>query len=302
MDNESSHRTPRAGLEQWRVLRAVVDAGGYAQAAERLHKSQSSVTYSVQKLERLLGVRIFEIRGRKAEITEAGRLLYRRAVTLLEDAATLESAATRLAGGWEPEIRLAVDTGFPTWLLLNCLGRFTSEHPAIRVDLLETSLGGTEEALTQHKVDFGIGPFMVPGFDCDPLLQMHFVAVAAPDHPLHTLNRPLSYQDLRRYRQLVIRDSGPARRRDAGWLGAESRLTVTYKATSIRAACQGLGFAWYPREMIREELATGALQPLNLLEGAERHAELYLIFPDRDLAGPGTKRLVELLYESARAD
>jgi len=38
-------------------LVAVVDAAGYAQAAERLHKSQSSVTYLVQKLESLLEVR-----------------------------------------------------------------------------------------------------------------------------------------------------------------------------------------------------------------------------------------------------
>jgi len=38
-------------LEQWRSLLAVVDAGGYAQAAGALHKSQSSVTYAVQKIE-----------------------------------------------------------------------------------------------------------------------------------------------------------------------------------------------------------------------------------------------------------
>ena len=35
-------------LEQWRALVAVVDTGGYAQAAELLHKSLSSVTYGVQ--------------------------------------------------------------------------------------------------------------------------------------------------------------------------------------------------------------------------------------------------------------
>ena len=42
---------PRVTLDQWRALVAVVDAGGYAQAAEALHKSQSAVTYAVQKLE-----------------------------------------------------------------------------------------------------------------------------------------------------------------------------------------------------------------------------------------------------------
>ena len=62
---------------------AVVDAGGYAQAAEQLHKSQSAVTYAVQKLESLLAVKAFEVQGRKAVLTPTGQLLYRRASALL---------------------------------------------------------------------------------------------------------------------------------------------------------------------------------------------------------------------------
>ena len=60
---------PHITLEQWRTLLAVVDAGGYAQAAELLHKSQSAVTYAVQKIESLLGVKAFEIQGRKAQLS-----------------------------------------------------------------------------------------------------------------------------------------------------------------------------------------------------------------------------------------
>ena len=48
--------SPRISLEQWRSLLAVVDANGYAQAAAALHKSQSAVTYAVQKMEALLDV------------------------------------------------------------------------------------------------------------------------------------------------------------------------------------------------------------------------------------------------------
>jgi hypothetical protein len=47
---------PHISLEQWRALIAVVDGGGYAQAAAAIHKSQSAVTYAVQKLEAILGV------------------------------------------------------------------------------------------------------------------------------------------------------------------------------------------------------------------------------------------------------
>ena len=79
--------TPRITLEQWRALQAVVEEGGYAQAAEALHKSQSTVTYAVQQIQKLLDVKVFEIRGRKAVLTESGKVLYRRAHTLLEEAA-----------------------------------------------------------------------------------------------------------------------------------------------------------------------------------------------------------------------
>src|SRR5580693_3339098 len=99
---------PKITLEQWRALMAVVDAGGYAQAAELLHKSQSAVTYAVQKLESLLGVKVFEVMGRKAHLTPTGQVLYRRAKALLDEAGSLENAAATLAAGWEPELRLAV--------------------------------------------------------------------------------------------------------------------------------------------------------------------------------------------------
>ena len=63
---------PHITLEQWRALTAVVDAGGYAQAAEVMHKTQSSVSYAVQKLESVLGVKVFKVEGRKAVLTPTG--------------------------------------------------------------------------------------------------------------------------------------------------------------------------------------------------------------------------------------
>jgi DNA-binding transcriptional LysR family regulator len=57
----------------------------------------------------------------------------------------------------------------------------------------------------------------------------------------------------------------------------------------------GLGYAWYPEENIREELADGTLVPLPLAEGRERYATLYLVYADAESAGPGTRRLAEIL-------
>ena len=284
----------RVSLEQWRSLLAVVDAGGYAQAAAALHKSQSAVTYAVQKLQALLGVKVFEVLGRKAHLTPTGQVLYRRAKALLDEAGALEGAAGSLAAGWESELRLAVEIIFPTWLLLQCCARFGAEQPQTRLELYETVLSGTEEALLQRKVDLAVCSQVPAGFAGDHLMRLRFVALAHPKHPLHQLGRELTLQDLRKQRHLVIRDTG-SQRKSGSWLGAEQSWTVSHKATAIHAASMGMGFAWFAEETVRSELARGDLRPLPLREGGERWADLYLVFADRDYAGPGALRLAELI-------
>ena len=287
---------PRIGLDQWGALVAVVESGGYASAAQRLHRTQSTVTYTIKKLEEQLGLKVFELQGRKAALTPTGQLLYRRGKALVAEAARLERAAAELARGQEPQIRLAVEVIYPTWLLLDCLKVFADEQPDTRMEVYETVLGGTDEALVAGEVDLAIGSAVPGGFLGDALMQVRFVCAAAPGHPLNALKRAVTLEDLRVHRHLVVRDSGVQRTRVAGWLN-EKRWTVSHKATSIHAACMGLGYAWFPEDTVRAELAAGRLVRLPLAEGAERHATLYLIVADAELAGPGTLRLATLLRE-----
>ena len=288
---------PRISLDQWNVLISVVESGGYAKAAERIHKSQSTLTYAIKKLESLLGVKVFELKGRKAVLTPTGDLLYRRGKAVVEEAARLEHAAGELAKGWEPEIRIAVDIMFPTWLLLQCFAEFGAERPDTHLELYETVLGGTDEALAKRSVEFAIGTSVPPGFVGDVLMPIRAVCMAAPSHPLHQLGRPVTLEDLRRHRHIVIRDSGEQRVRSAGWIN-ELRWTVSNKATSIHAMGLGLGYAWYPEDSVRGELERGALKALPLREGAEKSGTIYLIFADREAAGPGTLRLAQIVREA----
>jgi DNA-binding transcriptional LysR family regulator len=292
---------PRITLEQWRALVAVVETGGYAQAAGALHKTQSSVTYAVQKIEQLLDVRLFTREGRKAQLTPAGQVLYRRAQTLLERAGAIERGAASFADGWEPEVRIAVEITYPTWLLLQSLARFAAERPEIRVQLHETVLGGTDEALNERRVDFAIAGHVPRGFAGDPLLPVRFVAAAHPAHPLHHLGRPVTLDDLREHRQLVVRDTAREQQRDSGgWLGAEQRWTVSHKATQIAAACMGLGFAWFSEHTIRRELDAGELAALPMREGGVRLEHLYLVFADPEQPGRAATRLAQILREDAQ--
>jgi len=289
---------PHITLEQWQSLIAVVDAGGYAQAANKLNKSQSAVSYAVQKIESMLDVKAFEIQGRKAILTATGQMLYRRALMLVEEANDMERAAHRLSAGWEAVISIAAEVLFPSSLLLTCLERFGQESPQTRVELIESVLGGTSDALLKGEVDLAISPQLQPGYLGDLLMRIRLLAVAHADHPLHYQGRSLTNLDLQAHRHVVVRDSGDNRDHRTVSVEVDQRWTVSQVATSIKAVAMGFGFAWLPEEHIRDELRQGVLKPLPLREGVMREVPLYLILASPDFAGPGVRRLAEIIRES----
>lgn len=285
---------PKVTLEQWRVLQAVVDAGGYSQAAQQLHRSQSSVSYAIQKLQEQLGTRLLHIVGRKAELTEAGLVLLRHSRTLLEKAGELEEMAHLISAGWEAEIHLVVDAAYPSLDLISVLKQFEPISQGTRVQLKEVVLSGTEEALLDGSADLVIAAFLPQGFLGDLLLEIDFVAVAHPRHPLHHLNRELTGDDLQRCLQVVISDSGIIRQRDVGWQSSEHRWSVSKLETAVEAISSGLGYAWLPIHMIDRQLDSGELKPLPLREGRRYQAQFYLVTGHPKQLGPATQKLVDL--------
>ncbi len=286
-------------LNQWQALLAVVDEGSFAQAARAPHRSQSSISYASGQLEDRLGAKVFSIEGRKAVLTETGKVLYRRAKNLLEEAVQIEDLARRLAAGWEETLHIAVDVIMPLPILFAALEAIDAECGNTRVELLETVLSGTQEALLTGQADLAIMGMVPSGFIGNPLCTTDFIAVAHPDHKLHQLGREILMRDLESQRQLVVRDSGSERRIDAGWLGSEKRWTVSTMQASIEAVSHGLGFAWLPRQRIQGQLDRGNLKPLNLKQGGVRPIKIYLVHPDPDEVGPAAHRLGELILQNS---
>lgn len=164
------------------MLQAVVAAGGFARAAEQVHKSPSSVNHAVQKLEERLGVEVFEVQGRKAVLTPAGEALLRRAEHLLEEAAEIEALAGALAAGVESEVRLAVDQILPREPVIQALERFSRAYPSTRVQLEEVVLTGGPELLREGRVDILIAPELPGGYLGTWLADQVMVCVAHPEH------------------------------------------------------------------------------------------------------------------------
>jgi DNA-binding transcriptional LysR family regulator len=284
---------PKTSLEQWAVLAAVVDEGGFAQAAVTLNRSQSAVSYAVARLQESLDLPLLANEGRKAVLTPHGQTLLRRARTLLQDLETLERLARSLKQGWEPELRLVVDAAFPRERLLGIVAELQRLCPATQLQLSDAVLSGAEEAIVEGSADVVVTTRVPAGFLGEFLLNVSFVAVASPGHALFQIGRALTTDDLTRHVQVVIRDSGMKQPRDEGWLGAGQRCTVSSMEAALATVQAGLAFAWLPEHLVRDALGRQALRPLPLVMGGTRNVGLHLVLVRPELAGPAARAAVE---------
>ena len=170
----------KTSLEQWAVLAAVVDEGGYAQAAAALHRSQSAVSYAVGRLQEELDVPLLVIEGRKAVLTPHGQTLLQRARGLLRDMNTLELLARSLKQGWEAELRLVVDAAFPREHLLKIVAELQQLCPNTQMQLSDAVLSGADEAIADGVADVVVTTHVPSGYVGEFLLG-RYCATTDPD-------------------------------------------------------------------------------------------------------------------------
>ena len=286
---------PRVTLEQWRVFQAIIEQGGYAQAAAYLHRSQSAVSYSMSRLQEQLDIALLKIEGRKALLTEQGQILLQRSRKLIDEAGEIENFAHHLSQGREAEIKLVVDAAFPNDLLMNALAQFATQSQGTRVQLSEVILSGATDALVDDEAELVIGVEAPANFLSDPLIEIELIAVARPDHPLLQLEREITSADLAQHTHVVIRDSGQHEKMDAGWLSSQDRWTVSSIESALSAIEHGLGYGWIPSNRLIEALGDGKLKPLLLEQGSNYKAFLFLSFGHPQNIGPATRELAKII-------
>jgi DNA-binding transcriptional LysR family regulator len=288
-------------LEQWAVLAAVVDEGGFAQAALALNRSQSAVSYSIARLQESLDLPLLTVEGRKSVLTPHGQTLLARGRALVKDLETLELLASSLRQGWESELKLVVDAAFPRGRLLSIIAELQGTCPGTQIQLADVVLSGAEQAITEGSADLVVTSRVPPGYLSDWLLDVMFIAVARPDHALFRIERELAVDDLVRHVQAVVRDSGTLHPRDEGWLGAERRFTVSSMEASLATIMAGLAYAWLPEHMLTEQLRSGALQRLPLVTGASRNVSLHVVLVHPNLLGPAARAAADAFHRHAKS-
>jgi DNA-binding transcriptional LysR family regulator len=126
-------RLPRVSLEQWIVFQAIIETGSFSKAADTLFKSQSTISYNINKMQEIIGVNLFNIIGRKAQLTQAGQLVLKRSRKIVAELSQLEDAIRHFQQGIEKELPLIVDELFPIELLSIALNQFETLYPNTHV-------------------------------------------------------------------------------------------------------------------------------------------------------------------------
>lgn len=169
----------------------VIDCGGYADAANALHLSQFTVSYTISRLQEQLSVALLRIEGRKAILTPEGRIAPERSRHTLKEAIELETFAKNPGRRWgEEAVQLVFNQNFPTGILMQALNKFAMPGNGVaHVHLCEVAMLKVDNIPRDLNVGLAISDSVPLGFFGEPLLEIESIPVAHPEHPLMLLGR-----------------------------------------------------------------------------------------------------------------
>lgn len=282
-------------LDEWEVVRAVVRLGGYAAAARHLKRSQSTISYSIAKLQEKLGVQIFTLLGRKASLTEYGRVLLAQAEPHLSGFEQLEQRARSLASGGESEIRISVDSLYPNQRLFAMLAEFSRRFPHVHFKLRQTPLMAPDVEFSAHNAHLCISGILSREYFVHPILEIRVIAVARWDHPLHQLKRQVYRADMLGHTLVNIEGTSAGSVKRQPLPATQRHLAVATIEGAVDAVRCGFCFGWIPAYRIQGALDSGELVALRMSTGSERQVRLNIICTDPNASTSELLVLAELL-------
>src|SRR5438128_11915429 len=141
-------------LELLRSFVSVVDAGGFTRAGERVHRTQSTVSQQIRRLEEDVGQPLLNRTGKDVTPTEAGERLLSYARRLLALAEEARDVMTR--PGHEGAVRLGVPEDFAAYRLAKLLAAFSRSHPALRLDVRADQSATLKRELERGELDLAL--------------------------------------------------------------------------------------------------------------------------------------------------
>ena len=170
-------------LRPLRALVEVVRQGGFSQAAKTIHATQPTVSKAIKQLEDELGMPLLDRQVYPPRLTEAGEIVYRRALSMLAERDDLRAeldaarpAARRAAPGPAP--------AGSSSLFAPLFARFRSRYPRIEISLVEHGSRRLEELVMAGEIELAATLRPVPdNFDWQPVAREPLIALMPAEHP-----------------------------------------------------------------------------------------------------------------------
>jgi DNA-binding transcriptional LysR family regulator len=293
-------------MRQLEVFLAVARAGSFRRAAERMHLSQPALSQHVGELERELGSRLLERRGRTVALTEAGRILEDHALRVFATLAGAREAIAELSGGERGSLVIGASTTPGLYLMPALIGSFEREHPGISVDLRIANSGVIAEQVRANELDLGVvgGHGLGPGEACLAAGMLdELILIVAPGHAW-TRRARVDPAVLARER-LLIREDGSATRQvtERALQQAEVKvgrtLVLGHTEAIKQAVMAGLGVAFVSIYAVRGELETRRLQRVRV-RGLEIHRHFHVIHNEARALTVRAKAFIAALQKSGQ--
>lgn len=256
-------------LDAMAVFTRVADTCSFTEAAQVLGRPKTSVSLSVQRLEELLGTRLFHRTTRRVQLTHDGRVLYERGRDLLADADDLRQLFRPAEAGLQGRLRVDMSLGVARHIVLPQLSDFLAEHPGLSVEL-----SSTDRRVDPVREGFDcvlrVGPLEDSSLVARPLGAYRVINCASSGY-LARFGRPRELADLAHHR--VVFYAATFGHRPAGFEVADpaapggvrtidmpGAVTVNNSDAYLAACLAGLGLVQVPCIGVAPFLASGQLE------------------------------------------
>ncbi|MDH2895648.1 MULTISPECIES: DNA-binding transcriptional regulator YeiE [Rahnella] len=264
-------------LRQLEVFAEVLKSGSTTQASVVLSLSQSAVSAALADIEGQLGVQLFDRVGKRLVINEHGRLLYPKALALLEQAGEIE----RLFNQDNGSLRIGASSTIGNYMLPGMIADYRLDFPHTPLELNVGNTNDVINAVADFRVDLGLieGPCQMPELITQPWLDDELVVFVAPENPL--AGQVVSLESLAR-EPWILRERGSGTREVLDHLLLpqlpDFNLVMELgNSEAIKHAVRhGIGISCLSRRVIAEQLASGSLVEIHL-PVAPLVRKLYLI-------------------------
>ncbi len=289
-------------IEQLRILVKIVEAGSLTRAADVLSMQRSNISRALAQLEAGLGVTLVERSTRSLSVTEVGRVVYERALNILEALEDTVSLTQRQNDEPRGVLRLTCGVEFGMAALGNWVEAYLEKYPNARV---EVEYASREIDLVHEGFDLAVraGPLPPSRLSARTLGAFRYGLYASPTY-LERRSAPAHPHQLPAHDLVVFTGDGGA----SGWLLESSsarehirsldtaRLRVNAGAAVRSALLRHVGIGLLPNLIARELVACGLLQQV-LPAWEPAPLSIHAVFPRRRYLAPKVRAFIDLAVE-----